>query len=150
MNRRQIRHEVFLTLFEWSFRKDEQVLDLLAERVPGTIEDRDNYARQVCTGVCAADADLSDIITRYSIGWDVTRISKVPLVAMKIALYEILHMADIPVNVSINEAVEIVKEYEGQDSAGFINGILGNYIRTEKDKLPVKTESLREKKEERR
>lgn len=140
MNRRQIRHEVFLTLFEWSFRKDEAVLDLLAARVPDTREEGDSYAKTVCTGVCSRDEDLNDIITRYSIGWEVARISKVPLIAMKIALYEILYMPDIPVNVSINEAVEIVKEYEGRDSAGFINGILGNYIRTEKDKLPLKIE----------
>ena len=64
MNRRQIRHEVFLTLFEWSFRKDEAVLDLLAARVPDTREEGDSYAKTVCTGVCSRDEDLNDIITR--------------------------------------------------------------------------------------
>jgi N utilization substance protein B len=50
---------------------------------------------------------------------------------LRIALYEIFHVEDIPVNVSVNEAVELAKEYSTGDSARFINGVLGNVVRNE-------------------
>ena len=61
--------------------------------------------------------------------------ARVDLAIIRLALYEVLYMEDIPISVSINEAVELAKKYGNEKSSSFVNGILGNFIRTE----PIKT-----------
>ena len=67
-------------------------------------------------------------------GWSIYRLAKVDLAVLRIAIYEILYREDIPVEVSINEAVETVKKYSTEDSFKFVNGVLGSFVRSiEKD-----------------
>ena len=68
---------------------------------------------------------LDELITRHSKGWALERIAPLERSIMRTALYEALHDADIPVEVAIDEAVELAKEYCGADAPGFVNGILG-------------------------
>ncbi|MBC8590571.1 transcription antitermination factor NusB [Wansuia hejianensis] len=63
-------------------------------------------------------------------GWSIYRLAKIDLAALRIAIYEILYRDDIPVEVSINEAIEIVKKYSNMDSFKFINGVLGGFVRS--------------------
>ncbi|NMB08312.1 MAG: transcription antitermination factor NusB [Tissierellia bacterium] len=63
-------------------------------------------------------------------GWDIHRLARVDLSILRIAIYELLYRDDIPVQVSINEAIEISKKYSTEDSSKFINGILGGFVRT--------------------
>lgn len=63
-------------------------------------------------------------------GWSIYRLAKIDLAALRIAIYEILYRDDIPVEVSINEAIEIVKKYSNMDSFRFINGVLGGFVRS--------------------
>ncbi|MDR7856148.1 transcription antitermination factor NusB [Tissierella sp.] len=63
-------------------------------------------------------------------GWNIGRLAKVDLSVLRIAIYEILFREDIPVEVSINEAIETVKKYSSEDSFKFINGVLGGFVRT--------------------
>ncbi|NLY44538.1 MAG: transcription antitermination factor NusB [Tissierella sp.] len=67
-------------------------------------------------------------------GWSIYRLAKVDLAVLRIAIYEILFRKDIPVEVSINEAIEIVKKYSSYDSFKFINGVLGGFVRGLEDK----------------
>lgn len=62
-------------------------------------------------------------------GWNINRVAKIDLAALRIAIYEILYRKDIPIEVSINEAIEIVKKYSTEDSFKFINGVLGGFVR---------------------
>ena len=62
-------------------------------------------------------------------GWKIDRISKVSLAILKLAIYEIKYMDDIPVKVSINEAVELDKKFDEPDNSSFINGVLGGFCR---------------------
>lgn len=62
-------------------------------------------------------------------GWSIYRLAKVDLAVLRIAIYEILFRKDIPIEVSINEAIEIVKKYSNHDSFKFINGVLGGFVR---------------------
>ena len=73
--------------------------------------------------------ELDAIINENLVGWDVKRISKVSVAAMRLALYEIMYMDDIPTKVAANEAVEIAKKYDGEECAAFVNGALGSAIR---------------------
>jgi len=70
-------------------------------------------------------------IEKYAKGWRFERISLVASAIMRVAMYEILYMADIPQGAAISEAVEIAKKYETPEVAKFINGILGSFARGE-------------------
>ena len=89
------------------------------------------YIRRLVRGVAEHGAELDGYIAKYAKGW---RFSRIPLVAsaiMRVAMYEILYMPDIPTGAAINEAVEIAKKYETPETVKFINGILGSFARKE-------------------
>ena len=89
------------------------------------------YIRKLVTGIAAHGYELDQYIEKYAKGW---RFERIPLVAgaiMRLAMYEILYMPEIPNGAAINEAVEIAKKYESPDVVRFINGILGTCVRDE-------------------
>ena len=86
------------------------------------------YLDQVVAGVQDEEAALNEIIGKYSIGWDVSRISRLSRAILQLAIYEIIHFEDVPDNVAVSEAVRLTKKYD-TDSAAFVNGILGSYVR---------------------
>ena len=88
-----------------------------------------NYLDIVVSGVANREDDLNATIQKYSIGWDVTRISRLTRCIMQLAIFEILHMEDVPTGVAISEAVRIAKKYDGDDTGSFVNGILGAFAR---------------------
>lgn len=88
------------------------------------------YIDAVVSGVASREDDLNEIIQKYSIDWDVSRISKLTRTIMQLAIYEIQYVEDVPVGVAISEAVRIAKMYDGNDTGSFVNGILGSYARS--------------------
>ena len=89
------------------------------------------YIRRLVHGVAEHGAELDGYISKYAIGWSFSRISRMAAAVMRVAMYEILYMPDIPPAAAINEAVELSKHYETQETASFINGILGAFVRGE-------------------
>lgn len=87
------------------------------------------YLDQVVSGVANRSDELNALIQKYSIGWDVTRISKLARAIMQLAIFEILYVDDVPTGVAISEAVRIAKIYDGNDTGSFVNGILGAFAR---------------------
>ena len=90
-----------------------------------------NYIRKLVSGISVHAYELDQYIEKYAKGW---RFERIPLVAsaiMRLAMYEILYMPEIPNGAAINEAVEIAKKYESPEVVRFINGILGTFVRTE-------------------
>ncbi|MCX7615706.1 MAG: transcription antitermination protein NusB, partial [Clostridiales bacterium] len=73
-------------------------------------------------------------IEKYTKGWNCNRISRISTSIMRISMYEMLYMPDIPDSASINEAVELAKEYDSPEAATFINGVLGTFYREERPK----------------
>jgi len=102
--------------------------DLYAEK-PNAGQDA--YIRRLVTGVAEHGAELDAYISKYARGWSFSRIPLVASAVMRVAMYEILYMPDIPNSASINEAVEIAKKYETPETVKFINGILGSFVRQE-------------------
>jgi len=88
------------------------------------------YIDSVVAGVANRTEDLNAIIQQHSIGWDVSRISRLTRAIMQLAIYEILYVEDVPTGVAINEAVRIAKKYDGDDTGAFVNGILGAFARS--------------------
>ena len=87
------------------------------------------YLDKVVAGVANRAEDLDEQIQKYSIGWDVGRISRLTRSIMQLAIYEILYVEDVPVGVAVSEAVRLAKKYDGDDTGSFVNGILGSFAR---------------------
>lgn len=101
----------------------------LYERTPGAKQMA--YIRRLVSGVADHAAELDGYIEKYAQGWRFDRISLVASAIMRVAMFEILYMPDIPAGVAINEAVEIAKKYEEPETVRFLNGILGSFVRQE-------------------
>jgi len=90
------------------------------------------YIRRVVLGVAGHAAELDSYIEQYAIGWRFDRISRMAAAIMRVCMYEVLYMEDVPDSAAVNDAVEIAKKYEPEETVAFINGILGTFIREEK------------------
>ena len=88
------------------------------------------YIDTVVTGVANREEELNAQISKYSIGWDISRISKLARCILQLAIFEILHVEDVPTGVAVSEAVRIAKKYDGNDTGSFVNGILGSFARS--------------------
>ena len=88
------------------------------------------YLDSVVSGVANRAEELNATIQQFSIGWDVSRISRLTRCIMQLAIFEILHCEDIPTGVASSEAVRIAKKYDGDDTGSFVNGILGSFARS--------------------
>jgi len=88
------------------------------------------YIDSVVAGVANREEELNAVISKYSIGWDISRISKLARCILQLAIFEILHVEDVPTGVAVSEAVRIAKKYDGDDTGSFVNGILGSFARS--------------------
>jgi len=95
--------------------------DLLAEARP--------FTRELALGVDGRLAELDEEISRLARGWELERIARLERSIMRVALYEMRHRQEIPVEVAIDEAVSFAKEFCGAEAPGFVNGILGTAAR---------------------
>lgn len=89
------------------------------------------YIRRLVRGVKEHGAELDGYIAKYAKGWKFSRIPLVASAIMRVAMYEVMYMPDVPDAAAINEAVEIAKKYETPETVKFINGILGSFFRQE-------------------
>lgn len=103
-----------------------QETDIYAER-PN--EKQLQYIRETVRGIQDKTEELDAYISKYAVGWSVTRISKVARAILHVAMYEALYVEDVPVSSAINEAVELTRKYENEDVVSFVNGILGSFAR---------------------
>jgi N utilization substance protein B len=146
MERSTAREIAFVLAFELSFTdmSAEELLDnrLTSEYSSGLRDEsgifaelpnkkQDDYIRRVVLGVAEHGAELDADIAKYSSGWKFERIPLVASAIMRVAMFEMLYMPDIPNGAAINEAVELAKKYEEPEIAAFVNGILGAFAREE-------------------
>ena len=88
------------------------------------------YLDKVVSGVANRIDELNEQIGKFSVGWDVSRISRLTRAIMQLAIFEILYVEDVPTGVAISEAVRLAKKYDGDDTGSFVNGILGSFARS--------------------
>ena len=130
MTRKEAREQAFFIIFEYSFcgGTAEELLELAAqcrELEP------DEYTVEVVKGVLEQLSILDEKIYTYLKGWKINRLSRIAISVLRLAIYEILFCGSVPVGVSINEAVELGKTYGGENDSGYINGVLGAFVRAE-------------------
>ena len=106
--------------------KKEDLDDLLAEAAEG----ERGYARALVTGVLENKQELDSRISEVTANWKLERIAAVDRAILRLGLYELLEMAEVPPKVVINEAVELAKKFSTEKSGAFVNGVLDRIYQT--------------------
>ena len=109
------------------YEKLAQENEIYQERPSGA---QVRYLDTVVTGVANRSQELNEQISKFSIGWDISRISRLTRCVLQLAIFEILYMEDVPTGVAISEAVRLAKMYDGEEAGAFTNGILGSFARS--------------------
>lgn len=94
-------------------------------------EKQKRYITELVRGVYSHGAELDGYIERFAVGRRFDRINRMAAAAMRVTMYEVLYMPEIPNAAAINEALEIVRRYEEEDVVRFVNGVLGAFVRAE-------------------
>lgn len=128
MKRSEMREQAFLLTFEGLFSSGEDI-DEVIELYSENVEAVSKYAKDIFTGVKANKDEFNEIINKYSKSWKVTRLPKVTVAILYVALYEMENVEDVADSIAINEAVELAKKYASSADASYINGILGAVAR---------------------
>lgn len=128
MKRREARELAFVLLFERTFR-EETLDEIIANATEADDLKLNEFVRRMAGGAMEKLDELDAIIQKYSKNWNIRRLSRVALSALRLAIYEINYADDIPLSVSINEAVELAKKFAGEEDAAFVNGLLGAYAK---------------------
>ena len=129
--RSEARVEAFKLIFESEVNSEspEYLIEVMLEDHPES-ESNVDYIKTVYLGVLAKKDEIDKMIEdSMTFGWKLERISKVALAVLRMAVFEILYIEDVPEKVAINEAVEIDKKYDEPDNSAFVNGILGGIIK---------------------
>lgn len=122
MSRRRGRKQAFLALFQSDV--NEIPVQTVLERWVYYRGEFVDYARRLVSGVGDELDDLDARLTDVSVGWPVHRMSAMDRTILRLALYEMLHVEDVPVEVAMSEAVELAKGFSGEESPAFISGVL--------------------------
>ncbi len=127
VTRREMREHIFLMLFRKDFYEanelKEQMELYIADLKEPTVEEY-AYLTGRCNAVVDRLGEIDKALSEAASGWKLNRMGKVDLTILRLAVYEMRYDDDIPVKVAINEAVELAKTFGGDESPGFINGVL--------------------------
>ncbi|EEP7573300.1 transcription antitermination factor NusB [Listeria monocytogenes] len=122
MKRREAREKALQALFQ--IELNEMSLD---QAIKNIMEDeQDDYMEKLVEGVMANKAEIDAIIEPNLDNWRINRLSKVDLSLLRLSVYEMKYLDDVPNRVSLNESIEIAKIYSDEKSSKFINGVLAN------------------------
>ena len=128
LSRKQARENAFLLIFEKCF--NDLPLEELLETAKNVRDfEADEYTETVFSGVYDNLEEIDSVIKEKAVGWKIERLSRVVLSLLRLSVYEITKMDDIPANVSVSEAVVLCKKYATEEDASYLNGILGAVVK---------------------
>ena len=147
MIRTELREHIFKLLFQEEFNREEDMQEHLKYYFM-TLEnaaDKDkDYIQEKYEAVAGHIAEIDELINQYAKGWKTTRMNKVDLAILRLAVYEMKWDEEVTVGVAINEAVELAKCFGSEESGAFVNGILGKIANPDKKvaakKSPAKSQ----------
>ncbi len=131
MTRRELRENVFKMLFRVEFHEGNEMdgqLGMLDEEFENIKEADIAYINNKCSDIIAKIPEIDEAINAATTGWKTTRMAKVDLSIIRLAVYEIKYEEDVPEKVAINEAIELAKLYGTDNSASFVNGVLAKFV----------------------
>ena len=133
MNRSELREQVFKLLFRVEFNSMEDMSEqeeLFAVTEDTEISSKDaDYIRDKYEKIAEKLTEIDEAINKETTGWSTSRIAKVDLTIIRLALYEIRYDESVPTGVAINEAVELAKKFGQDGSASFVNGVLAKFAK---------------------
>lgn len=131
MGRRELREHIFKLLFRIEFNEKED----MAEQEKLFIDDEniedeqdEQYILKKYEDIASRLSTIDEMINKEAKGWDTSRMGKVDLTLIRLAIYEIKYDDEIPTGVAINEAVELAKKFGQDNSSGFVNGVLAKFV----------------------
>lgn len=131
MSRRELREQVFKLLFRVEFQEADQMPEQIRyffEDDERKLSDMDCAEIQVkLERILAKLSEIDAAINEKAVGWSVSRMGKVDVTILRLAVYELLFDEDVPTRVAINEAVELAKKFGQEESPSFINGVLAKF-----------------------
>ena len=129
ITRQEARELLFALLFETEFHVEKAPSEIYDLAVENREIPTDKYIRETFFGIIAKSEAVDTVIGKYSCGWKADRLSNVSRSVLRIAVYEMLFMPDIPMNVSISQAVELSMKYGEDRAKQFVNGVLGSLFK---------------------
>ena len=139
MKRREQRECIFQLLFRVEFNRQEEMpeqADLYLDdiREEQTVQEKDeSYILEKYSRIVEELPKIDAMLDEASKGWKISRMGKVELTVLRLAVYEMKFDEDIPEKVAINEAVELAKKFGGDDAPSFINGVLARLVKDGSD-----------------
>lgn len=131
MGRSELREHIFRILFRIEFQPKEEMEEQLAlylEELESAKDTEKEYIRTKYAAIAEKVEMIDEKINASVTGWKTSRMGKVDLTILRLAVYEIEWDEEVPQGVAINEAVELAKRYGGEESPSFINGVLGKIV----------------------
>lgn len=123
LSRRESREVVFGMVHELEYNREYDTAEIYENAIIEREIEENEYIKSTFFGVSEKLSEIDSLIAEKSEGWNLDRISKVSRAAMRLCIYE-MKWTDVPYNIAINEAIEIVKKYDDIKAKGFVNGIL--------------------------
>lgn len=130
MKRSVAREQAFILIFEKSFREDS-IEEIIEDAVFARQLEDNAFMRELAQGTFENLDAIDRLIQKHCIGWKIERLSRVALAILRLCCFELKFRSDIPVGVSIDQAVELAKKFASSEDASYINGVLGSISRTE-------------------
>ena len=124
MNRKTARENAFLLLFEGKSKNDETAEEIFDKAINDRQLECDDYVKKVFFGYYENARAIEECIEQCLVGWKKERVSITSYAIIRLAVYELMFIEDIPVKVSINEAIELSKKYDDDKAYIFVNGVL--------------------------
>ncbi|GMQ57778.1 transcription antitermination factor NusB [Vallitalea sediminicola] len=130
MNRRIMREHIFKLIFAMEFNEEERFTDRVEVYINEleTSDTAKEYIKDKAISIYEKLETIDEMINGCAENWSISRMSKVDVSILRVAIFEIKFDEEIPTNVAINEAVEIAKKYGGDHSSSFVNGILAKVV----------------------
>ena len=131
MTRRELRENVFKMLFRVEFHEEGEMtgqLGMIDDELENIKEEDAAYINKKCSDIISKIPEIDEVINESTTGWKTSRMAKVDLSIIRLAVYEIKYEEDVPEKVAINEAVELAKLYGTDNSASFVNGVLAKFV----------------------
>lgn len=127
MKRSELREHIFKLLFGVEFREDADFTEqtgTYVREIEGADEKEQEYIQTKVHRIADRIQEIDELINTHTKGWKTSRMNKVDITILRLAVYEMKWDDSVPVGVAINEAVELAKKYSSDDGPAFVNGVL--------------------------
>jgi transcription antitermination protein NusB len=126
MGRRAARESAFKLLYQMEFQKGDEEAQIAVFLQEHAVDPKEqDYFLSVVRGVVQHKAELDAAFSKHLKGWTLNRLPRIDLAILRLAVFEISYLKDVPFSVSVNEAVELAHKYSAEESRGYINAVLG-------------------------